>query len=204
MTHGHSQSRLGCFAHAPSPPATAHPLPELTFDYDATLAACARGERQALQHLYEQEGSRLLGVARQLVRDTALAEDIVHDAFIKIWTGAGSFDPQRGSARGWIFSVTRHLALNYLRSQGREVQVEDSALDALATATEGVDWSGVMQAERIHLCLDQLEPERRSCVIHAYVDGYSHAEISQKLATPLGTVKAWIKRSLVALRGCMG
>jgi RNA polymerase sigma-70 factor (ECF subfamily) len=184
-------------------------LPELTFDYDATLLACARGERQALQRLYEQEGARLLGVARQLVRDTGLAEDIVHDAFIKIWTGAGSFDPHRGSARGWMFSVTRHLALNYLRSQGREVQVEDSqALDALAalgsTHEDADGWEGVMHAERIHLCLEQLEPERRRCVIHAYVDGYSHAEISQKLATPLGTVKAWIKRSLVALRGCMG
>jgi RNA polymerase sigma-70 factor (ECF subfamily) len=56
----------------------------------------------------------------------------------------------------------------------------------------------------LHHCLNQLEPERRHCLIHAYVDGYSHAEISQKLATPLGPVKAWISRSLVALRGCMG
>lgn len=179
------------------------------FDYEATLAACARGERQALQRLYQQEGARLLGVARQLVRDTALAEDIVHDAFIKIWTGAGSFDPARGSARGWIFSLTRHLALNYLRNHGRDVQLDDQdtleALAALHSPTDSTDaWSGLVHAQRIHFCLEQLEPERRDCVIHAYVDGYSHAEIAQKLATPLGTVKAWIKRSLVALRGCMG
>ncbi len=185
---------------------TAHtlPAPDPSFDYEAALLACARGERQALQQLYEQEGPRLLG----LVRDTALAEDIVHDAFIKIWTGAGSFDPLRGSARGWIFSVTRHLALNFLRNQGREVSVDDEhlldSLAALNSTTDSVQsWDGLLHAERIHLCLEQLEPERRSCVIHAYVDGYSHAQIAQKLATPLGTVKAWIKRSLVALRGCM-
>ncbi len=184
-------------------------MSEPTFDYAAALAACARGEREALHHLYQQESPRLLGVARQLVRDTALAEDIVHDAFLKIWAGAGSFDAERGSARGWIYSVTRHLALNYLRSHGRDVQVDDAhTLEALAEQAGSNDsaenWDGLMQSERIHGCLEQLEPERRQCVIHAYVDGYSHAEISHKLATPLGTVKAWIKRSLVALRGCMG
>ena len=75
-------------------------LPEPLFDYEARLAACARGEQSALRDLYVQEGPRLLGVAKRLVRDTALAEDIVHEAFIKIWNGAAQFDPARGSARG--------------------------------------------------------------------------------------------------------
>ncbi|EPN13365.1 RNA polymerase sigma-70 family protein, partial [Pseudomonas syringae pv. actinidiae ICMP 18804] len=65
---------------------------ESLFDYEATLQACARGEKQALQRLYLQESARLLGVAQRLVRDSALAEDIVHDAFLKIWTHAASFD----------------------------------------------------------------------------------------------------------------
>ena len=176
------------------------PLPENLFDYEARLAACSRGEREALRELYVQEGPRLLGVARRLVRDTALAEDIVHDAFIKIWAGASGFDPARGSARGWMFSVTRHLALNVLRDHGRETSLNehnespetDAGFDALAQST------------RIHRCLHQLEPRRRRCILHAYVDGYSHAQIAQRLDTPLGTVKAWIKRSLNALRECMG
>lgn len=175
------------------------PLPETAFDYETRLAACARGERGALRELYVQESPRLLGVARRLVRDTALAEDIVHDAFIKIWAGAAGFDPARGSARGWMFSVTRHLALNALRDHGREVPLlEDDALH--------VDDAFDAQAHsaRIHRCLHQLEPQRRRCILHAYVDGYSHAQIAQRLDTPLGTVKAWIKRSLNALRECMG
>ncbi len=175
------------------------PLPETAFDYEARLAACARGEGGALRELYVQESPRLLGVARRLVRDTALAEDIVHDAFIKIWAGAAGFDPARGSARGWMFSVTRHLALNALRDHGREVPLlEDDALH--------VDDAFDAQAHsaRIHRCLHQLEPQRRRCILHAYVDGYSHAQIAQRLDTPLGTVKAWIKRSLNALRECMG
>lgn len=173
-------------------------MPEALFDYEARLAACARGERQALRDLYVQESPRLLGVAIRLVRDTALAEDIVHDAFLKIWAGAARFDPARGSGRGWMFSVTRHLALNFLRDTRREV---DLGID-LQDSTESVD--AQVHSSRIHGCLEQLEPVRRTCIVHAYVDGYSHAEIAHKLGTPLGTVKAWIKRSLTALRECMG
>lgn len=173
-------------------------MPQPLFDYEAHLAACARGERQALQDLYVQESSRLLGVAKRLVRDTALAEDIVHDAFLKIWGGAARFDPARGSARGWMFSVTRHLALNFIRDNNREVQGEIDMQDNAET------FDAQVHSSRIHLCLERLEPARRSCILHAYVDGYSHAEISHKLGTPLGTVKAWIKRSLTALRECMG
>ncbi|MBX9405911.1 sigma-70 family RNA polymerase sigma factor [Pseudomonas baetica] len=175
--------------------------PESEFDYQARLAACARGERAALRDLYVQEGPRLLGVAKRLVRDTALAEDIVHEAFIKIWNGAAGFDPARGSARGWMFTVTRHLALNLLRNQARETPFSDDH----EMATQDDDgFDAQAHSARIHRCLEQLDPQRRSCILHAYVDGYSHAQISQRLGTPLGTVKAWIKRSLNALRECMG
>ena len=142
------------------------------------------------------------------MRDSALAEDIVHDAFLKIWTAAGSFDASRGSARGWIFSVTRHLALNRLRNSAREVQVDDDHDSAQATLEgwqdtgDAFDWR--VNPGRIQSCLEQLEPVRRNCVFHAYVDGYSHQEIAQKIGAPLGTVKAWIKRSLKVLRECMG
>ncbi|NNG60369.1 sigma-70 family RNA polymerase sigma factor [Pseudomonas fragi] len=186
-------------------------LPEPCFDYEACLAACARGEQQALQDLYQQESARLLGVAKRIARDNALAEDIVHDAFIKIWTRAASFDPARGSARGWIFIVTRHLALNFMRDNAREVQVSEHSemvlhdLASMQTSSGNVDsFDYRARSGRIYVCLEQLEPARRNCILHAYVDGYSHSQISQKLGTPLGTVKAWIKRSLVVLRECMG
>ena len=185
-------------------------IPEPLFDYEACLFACARGERQALVALYAQESARLLGVARRIARDDALAEDIVHDAFIKIWIRAASFDPQRGSARGWVFSVTRHLALNFIRDNRLEIQVSEDCervLQPLASLDgskeqDALEWR--TGSERIYGCLEQLDPARRTCIVHAYVDGYTHAEIAEKLATPLGTVKAWIKRSLSALRECMG
>ena len=162
------------------------------------------GERSALQALYDQEGARLLGVARRIARDDAMAEDIVHDAFIRIWTRAATFDPARGSARGWIYSLTRHLALNFIRDTRRETVLDDVAIDAMAAmAPEHNDMALLADSAKVHRCLDQLEPAPRTCILHAYVDGCSHAEIAHLLGSPLGTVKAWIRRSLKALRECM-
>lgn len=175
-------------------------MAELNFDYEVCLLACARGDHRALHQLYEQDSSRLLGVALRITRNKALAEDIVHDAFIKIWHGARSFDPLRGSARGWVFSVTRHLALDVVRSAGRDVPLDDQ-YEPLAEPAQTVEFAA--RSGQIHQCLERLDPTRRTCILHAYVDGYSHSEIAQKLRTPLGTVKAWIKRSLAALRECM-
>ncbi|WP_438869266.1 sigma-70 family RNA polymerase sigma factor [Pseudomonas sp. L1(2025)] len=170
------------------------------FDYEACLAACARGDQRALRQLYAEDSSRLLGVALRIVRDKALAEDVVHDAFIKVWRGADSFDPSRGSARGWVFSITRHLALNAVRNHYREVALSDEH-EQIAAAHDSFEFSA--REGQVYRCLEQLDPTRRTCILHAYVDGYSHSEIARKLDTPLGTVKAWIKRSLVALRECM-
>lgn len=185
--------------------------PQTPFDYEAALQACARGERLALQRLYEQESPRLLGVVHRIVADRARAEDIVHDAFIKIWNGAASFDARRGSARGWMFTVARHLALNSVRNIAREVPMNDrddphaevqTTLEGWQDVGDAFDWR--VNPSRIHGCLEQLEPVRRNCIFHAYVDGYSHQQIAQKLGAPLGTVKAWIKRSLASLRECIG
>ncbi len=184
--------------------------PSSRFDYEAALAACAAGDRDALRRLYEHEGARMLGVALRIVRDTALAEDIVHDACVNIWTRAGSFDAARGSARGWIYSVTRHLALNAVRDDRRESVVDEDVATALDAQAAMAEWRDVSDAfawrastGRMAHCLERLEPVRRNCILHAYVEGLSHSEIARRIGAPLGTVKAWIRRSLEALRECM-
>ncbi|WP_194790374.1 sigma-70 family RNA polymerase sigma factor [Pseudomonas sp. UFMG81] len=178
--------------------------PVVAFDYQRCLAACAQGDRRALQALYDHEGARLLGVARRIARDDGMAQDIVHDAIIRIWTRAASFDPARGTARGWIYSITRHLALNAIRDTRRESLLDEAGIDASsfvhAAPDESELWSG---SAKLYRCLDQLQPAPRRSILHAYVDGCSHAEIAGLLGAPLGTVKAWIKRSLKALRECL-
>jgi len=182
-----------------------------SFDYEAALAACARGERRALAQIYEREARYLLGVALRIVRERQSAEDVLHDAFIHIWQRARSFDAGRGAGRGWIYSVVRHAALNWARDHAREVPVEADAVaasldvDALLAHHAGGADAHEVRADlgRLAGCLGQMEPARRECIVLAYLDGCSHGEIAQRTHQPLGTVKSWIQRGLRALRECM-
>lgn len=177
------------------------------FDYDAALHACALGDQNALQRLYQQDGRHLLGVALRIVRRRDLAEDVLHDAFVSIWHKAASFDAGRGAGRGWIFSVVRHQALNALRAREREVAVDEETLVALhEDHGDSVAEQFELQASmgRLNDCLNHLDSAKRNSIVCAYVDGCSHSEIAARLNAPLGTVKAWLKRGLAALRECMG
>ncbi len=176
------------------------------FDYEAALAACARGEHFALRMLYEREGRWLLGVAKRIVRDHELAQDVLHDAFLQVWKHATTFQPSLGSARGWIYTIVRHQALSVLRKSGREERVDSEELTTLSDrlqATENRDDDRGLDTQALERCLGRLEASRRACVVHAFVDGLTHEQIAEQLETPLGTVKSWIKRSLTSLKECM-
>lgn len=179
------------------------------FDYEAALAACARGEHAALRRIYDREAPRLLGVALRIVRHRQVAEDVLHDAFLNIWTRAASFDPARGAGRGWIYSVVRNQALTLARAGEREVAVDDdflADLDASQADAASMEDAFALRQDigRLHDCLVGLDPPKRNSILYAYLDGCSHSEIAERLRSPLGTVKAWIKRGLSALRECMG
>ncbi len=178
--------------------------PATPFDYEAAVLACARGERYALRALYEREAAWLLGVAMRIVRNRERAEDVLHDAFVQLWQGAQGFDPALGSARGWVYTIVRHRALREARRGGRELSLDPQDLDdvadlqqAAAPAERGFD------AQTLERCLERLDDSRRACVLHAFVDGYTHEQIARRLQAPLGTIKSWIRRGLASLRECM-
>lgn len=196
------------FAFMTPRPVPAHASPP--FDHDALLLACAAGDRAALQSLYRQEGGWLLGVALRIVRERGAAEDVLHDAFVRIWTQAARFDPARGEGRGWICSIVRNMALNHVRDGARVVTLDELATEAieddtaLAAHRDSADpFETRSDLGRLRTCLEQLRPERRDCIVFAYLDGCSHREIAERMDAPLGTVKAWIQRSMGALRECM-
>jgi RNA polymerase sigma-70 factor (ECF subfamily) len=191
-------------ANPAQPAAAAEPPPGTDFDYEAALAACARGDAAALQALYERESPRLLGMATRVLRRRDLAEDAVHDAFVQIWQKSSSFRPERGSARGWIYTVVRHRAISVMRALDHDQPLDQAALDEMpdaATLSGGL--AAQVDSAALARCLEELDLPKRTCIALAYVDGYSHAQIAARLHAPLGTVKAWIRRALQALRDCL-
>ncbi len=183
------------------------------FDYEAAIAACSARESQAMRALYDREAGRMLGVALRIVRDPGIAEDVVHETFVNIWRYAATFDEARGSARTWIYSILRNEAIGAARRQSRHPTPaphgssgngsDEDEIERIPdpAATRRLETSPEMG--RLHTCLEALESERRDCVLLSYVEGYSHGEIAERLGVPLGTVKSWIKRALLALRDCM-
>jgi RNA polymerase sigma-70 factor (ECF subfamily) len=199
--------RHAVFARRPESPQTV--TSERAFDscdhalnYEAALLACASGGQSALGRIYVADGARLHDIALRIVHDRDRAEDVVHDAFAQILRDAKSFDPARGSARGWIYAIVRNTALKSRHHAGREIAVDDERLSALSNQREDtVEPSphlGEGAALRAHL--ENLEPRRRASLILAIVDGRTHAEIAAYLRVPNGTVKSWIRRELVLLR----
>lgn len=185
------------------------PAPD-DFDYEAALVACAQGQHQALAQIYTRESRYLLGVALRIVRQRQYAEDVLHDAFVAIWQRAITFDATRGAGRGWIYSVVRNTALNWVRNNARDVPVAEEGIEALQDEVAVEHHATTRDAAEIRIdlgrldgCLDRLEPGRRECIVLAYVDGCSHGEIAERTKTPLGTVKAWIQRGMRVLRECM-
>jgi RNA polymerase sigma-70 factor (ECF subfamily) len=182
------------------------PADATPFDYDAAVLACARGERFALRALYDREGRWLLGVAQRIVRDRERAEDVLHDAFVQIWQHASTFQPELGSARGWIYTIVRHRALKEARDGGRLEAMDPLLLADLADAQQAsaaeAEQRG-LDGDSLERCLQRLEATRRTCLMHAFVDGFTHEQIAQRLNTPLGTVKSWIRRSLASLKECL-
>lgn len=176
----------------------------VAFDHDAILAACAAGDRGALKALYDREARWLMGVALRIVRQHQLAEDVVQDAFLQIWRAAGTFDAARGSGRGWIYTVVRHRALQEIRKRGRELPVATEGIERLTDDRQAmnVDPHDIDSTE-LERCLAQLDPQRRACILHAFVEGYTHEQIAARLDTPLGTVKSWVRRGLLALKECL-
>ena len=180
------------------------------FDYEQALHDCALGNRQALERIYKRESRYLLGVSLRIVRQRQQAEDVLHDAFMNIWTQAASFDAARGSGRGWIYSIVRNAALNAVRQCAREVFVDEETFEALDAQTSMEAHHHITDAFELNAsmgklndCLSRLEPAQRNCILYAYVDGCSHSEIAERTQTPLGTVKSWIKRGMGTLRECM-
>jgi RNA polymerase sigma-70 factor (ECF subfamily) len=177
--------------------------PGVADDTARLLLRCGNGDRSAFRELYDRWGGRLHAIALRITRQAPLAADATHDAFVQVWQQAHRFDPSRGSAEAFLISLVRYRALDIVRHRGREIpgyepeERADDTPDALAQLV------GSTEGEALRRCLALLDAERRRLIAMAFVDGLSHSELAEKLSVPLGTVKSWIRRSLLSLRECL-
>jgi RNA polymerase sigma-70 factor (ECF subfamily) len=156
----------------------------------AIVTGIAAGERPALERLYARFGARLYGIAHRILRDEALAEDAIQEAFVKIWRNAARFDPERGSALGWVAIIVRRAAFDLCP---REPVAEPADLPSEQPETEMLH-PGLARA------LDSLPESHRRALILMYVYGLTHGELAARMDAPLGTVKSWVRRGATALR----
>ena len=159
----------------------------------------AHQDYAALKSLYDATSSRLMGVANRILKNEQEACDVLQDVYLKIWQQAGDYSG-RGSVMGWLTVMTRNAALDRLKSnkRKREDLSEDPGADILVEmpVSESHDLG-------VHQCLDQLNENAREAIVLSYIYGYSHQELHERLARPLGTVKAWIRRGLQELKKCL-
>ncbi len=170
----------------------------------AALARCAAGDRAALRLIYDLEAPRMIGVVMRIVRRRDLAEDVVHDAFVRLWRSAKSFNPELGHPRNWLYAIARNRALSVLRDERRFVSSDGEDHPEVADPSAEDAVARLPEASRLRRCLDALEVRRRAAVVLAYVHGLSHGEIAGRLEVPLGTAKSWTRRGLLSLRECLG
>jgi len=176
------------------------------FSVEAALIACAAGDKAALRALYEAEAPQMLGVATRILKRRSVAEEVLHDAFLKIWEAAPRFDGKTGHGRAWIYTILRNHALNVLRGEARLDLIADydsMALESVEDSPETI-MARLSDEGALKRCLETLDDARRKIILLAFTEGLSHGEIAERLKTPLGTVKSWLRRSLLSLRACMG
>jgi RNA polymerase sigma-70 factor (ECF subfamily) len=169
------------------------------------LELCAGGDERALEDLYRLSAGHLFGIALRMLGRRDQAEDVLHEAFVQIWERSRTFDRTRGAGRAWIVAIVRYRALDALRRLDRRRGDADLAgLDIADPQPDAVDRLGLDEdLRRLYDCLERLTPDGRRCILMAYFDGCTHEEIAGRIERPLGTVKSWVRRGLLALRTCL-
>ena len=195
-------------------PAARRPDPA---DLAALLARAGLGDRAAFGTLYRATSAHLLGVILRINPDRGQAEDVLQETFVNVWRSAGGFDAARAQPLTWLTSIARNGAIDSLRRAKARVQTVSSHVGSAEEGDEAdlvdrveSDEPGPLQllqrsAEKrdIEHCVGRLSAEQQQCVALAYYQGLSHSEVAEHLAQPLGTVKSWVRRALLALKDCL-
>ena len=191
---------------------------EKSLDLSRLLGRAGLGDRAAFATLYERTSSHLLAVVLRINRDRAQAEDILQEVYVNVWRAAQSFDAAQSQPLTWLTSIARNRAIDSLRRKQTQPQLrspasaagdanqeDEDVYDTVADAAPGpLDLlSRAGEARALAACMDRLSAQQKQSVALAFFQGLSHAEVAVQLRQPLGTVKSWVRRALLTLKGCL-
>lgn len=169
------------------------------------IAEVARGDKSAFARLYGLTHAKLLGVALRILRDRALAEDVLQETYLKIWRHAASYDPAMASPMTWMATIIRHGAIDAVRK--RQIEAFGCEDEISAVASDDPD-----PVDEIHLArlrpkalaaFARLPEDKRRLIMLAYIRDRSRQELSVRLGVPANTIKTHLRRALLELRGTM-
>jgi RNA polymerase sigma-70 factor (ECF subfamily) len=176
------------------------------------LTRMAGKDEAAFGKLYAATKGKLFATVLRIVRRRHLAEEIVQEAYVRIWQNAASYRPSLGSPMLWMIVIARNLAIDVARKPVREIGSDDSFLHNFPahypTPLEAIEISedqadALMHELRVEYALQALDPARRHLIIAAYVRGESRQHLSERLGVPVNTVKTWLRRALLEARASM-
>lgn len=177
-------------------------------DSAGLVARLKRRDPDALEEIYNRYGKLVYSVVLRVVRDSAVAEDLTQETFLRAWNRCQAFDGERGKFGPWLLAIARNRAIDYLRSvDGRirhsSVELATSEEPGLfVTMEEEVINSD--RGRRLKTAFEKLNANQRMVIELAYFEGLSQSEMAVKLNQPLGTVKTWTRTALQVLRDAIG
>jgi RNA polymerase sigma factor (sigma-70 family) len=168
------------------------------------LLLTGRNDQKAFAELYVRTSSKLFGICMRMLRDRGDAEDVLQEIYTTVWRRASGFDASKGSAITWLTAISRNKAIDRLRQHQELVDDSSEIQDAVdERPTPAVVAEAGEDYRRLQDCLEQLEPQKRDSVREAFFTGITYNQLAARCKVPLGTMKSWIRRSLLQLRTCL-
>ena len=159
------------------------------------------GDQSAFSYLYDNYAGALNTVICKLISDQHLAEDILQEAFVKIWNNFSSYDATKGRLFTWMLNITRNLTIDTIRSKGYKSQAKIQNSDiAVTTVNNNSNENDKFDALGLREQTMQLKEEQKKVIDLAYFEGFTQEEISKTLGIPLGTVKTRIRSGISVLK----
>jgi RNA polymerase sigma-70 factor (ECF subfamily) len=159
---------------------------------------------QVMGELYNRYGRVAYSLMIHVVRNAAVAEDLVQETFLRVWNRAQSFDEHKGALGPWILTVARNRAIDYLRSADARMSASALELDRLEHPVLFSNFEdnalSLDRARRLKGAFEKLTPRQKTVIEMAYYEGLSQTEMAERMNQPLGTIKTWVRMALKILR----